>query len=160
MSDAVWQENEASLRHEMRKAARDQYLHLLEHVKKLETYQFGQNVEQAVITADTPAVPLGAAITDFMAEHRQTGNWTSKTANKGLFRPRKQSFDTNTQSPPWHDQRRHSCPSKLVYSFTAPSWQHAWQEVIPFFAFPPEISSLSYTQNGSTVWAKLIQFRS
>lgn len=25
--------------------------------------------EQAVITADTPAVPLGAAIADFMAEH-------------------------------------------------------------------------------------------
>ena len=31
------------------------------------------------------------------------------------------------------------CPS------IAPSWQRAWQEVIPFFAFPPAVRKIIYT---------------
>ena len=33
------------------------------------------------------------------------------------------------------------------YPSIAPSWQRAWQEVIPFFAFPPAVRKIIYTTN-------------
>ena len=33
------------------------------------------------------------------------------------------------------------------YPSIAPSWRRAWQEVIPFFAFPPEVRKIIYTTN-------------
>jgi putative transposase len=33
------------------------------------------------------------------------------------------------------------------YSSVAPSWRRAWQEVIPFFAFPPAVCKIIYTTN-------------
>jgi len=33
------------------------------------------------------------------------------------------------------------------YPTIAPSWQRAWQQVIPFFAFPPEVRRIIYTTN-------------
>jgi transposase-like protein len=33
------------------------------------------------------------------------------------------------------------------YPSTAPSWRRAWQEVIPFFAFPPAVRKIIYTTN-------------
>lgn len=33
------------------------------------------------------------------------------------------------------------------YPSIAPSWRQAWQEVIPFFAFPPAVRKLIYTTN-------------
>ena len=34
-----------------------------------------------------------------------------------------------------------------VLRFNAPSWRRAWQEVIPFFAFPPAVRKIIYTTN-------------
>ena len=33
------------------------------------------------------------------------------------------------------------------YPSIAPSWRRAWQEVIPFFAFPPDVRKIIYTTN-------------
>lgn len=33
------------------------------------------------------------------------------------------------------------------YPSIAPSWRRAWQEVIPFFAFPPAVRKIIYTTN-------------
>ena len=33
------------------------------------------------------------------------------------------------------------------YPSIAPSWRRAWQEVIPFFAFPPSVRKIIYTTN-------------
>ena len=33
------------------------------------------------------------------------------------------------------------------YPSIAPAWRRAWQEVIPFFAFPPEVRKIIYTTN-------------
>ena len=33
------------------------------------------------------------------------------------------------------------------YPSIAPSWRCAWQEVIPFFAFPPDVRKIIYTAN-------------
>ncbi len=33
------------------------------------------------------------------------------------------------------------------YPPIAPSWRRAWQEVIPFFAFPPAVCKIIYTTN-------------
>ncbi len=33
------------------------------------------------------------------------------------------------------------------YPSIVPSWRRAWQEVIPFFAFPPEVRKIIYTTN-------------
>jgi len=33
------------------------------------------------------------------------------------------------------------------YPSIAPSWRRAWQEVIPFFAFPPALRKIIYTTN-------------
>ena len=35
------------------------------------------------------------------------------------------------------------------YPSIAPSWRRAWQEVIPFFAFPPDVRKIIYTTNAS-----------
>ena len=33
------------------------------------------------------------------------------------------------------------------YPSITPAWRRAWQEVIPFFAFPPEVRKVIYTTN-------------
>ncbi len=33
------------------------------------------------------------------------------------------------------------------YPSIAPSWRRAWQEVNPFFAFPPAVRKITYTTN-------------
>ena len=33
------------------------------------------------------------------------------------------------------------------YPSIAPAWRRAWQEVIPFFAFPPAVRKIIYTTN-------------
>ncbi|WP_268895793.1 transposase, partial [Sulfitobacter sediminilitoris] len=37
--------------------------------------------------------------------------------------------------------------SDTPYPSIAPSWRRAWQEVIPFFAFPPAVRKIIYTTN-------------
>ncbi len=39
------------------------------------------------------------------------------------------------------EKRGQKCPS------IAPSWRRAWQKVIPFFAFPPDVRKIIYTTN-------------
>jgi hypothetical protein len=43
------------------------------------------------------------------------------------------------------------CPS------IAPSWRRAWQEVIPFFAFPPAMRKIIYTTNAIESLNRLIR---
>ncbi|MFT7311248.1 MAG: putative transposase, partial [Paracoccaceae bacterium] len=43
------------------------------------------------------------------------------------------------------------------YPLIAPSWQRAWQEVIPFFAFPPAVRKIIYTTNANESLNRVIR---
>jgi transposase-like protein len=61
----------------------------------------------------------------------------------------------------WKDRKEVAKSLKRIYQATddteaewgrkypsiAPSWRRAWQEVIPFFAFPPSVRKIIYTTN-------------
>ena len=56
----------------------------------------------------------------------------------------------------WKDRKTVANDLKRIYQATewgqkypsiAPSWRRAWQEVIPFFAFPPAVRKIIYTTN-------------
>ncbi len=46
------------------------------------------------------------------------------------------------------------------YPSIAPSWRRAWQEVIPFFAFPPDVQKIIYTTNAPSQRIKTFACRS
>ncbi len=46
------------------------------------------------------------------------------------------------------------------YPSIAPSWRRAWQEVIPFFAFPKEVRKIIYTTNAPSQRMKIFACRS
>ncbi len=38
-------------------------------------------------------------------------------------------------------------PSGRKYPAIAPAWRRQWEQVVPFFAFPPEVRRTIYTTN-------------
>ena len=46
---------------------------------------------------------------------------------------------------PWQSSRTAIWPNDILA--IAPSWRRAWNEVIPFLDYPPEVRKLIYTTN-------------
>ncbi|WP_245604574.1 site-specific integrase [Sulfitobacter donghicola] len=80
LSGAQWAENEPALRHELRKARRDQIKAILSAAERLEGYSYDAAQERPVAPPEAPSVSLGKAVDDFMAESRP--QWSSQMANR------------------------------------------------------------------------------
>ncbi|WP_372613081.1 hypothetical protein [Aquicoccus sp.] len=66
LTDAQWAENAPSLRHEMRKARRDQIREFLSRAESLEGYSFSEHAQIAPRPSQARSASLSAAIADFI----------------------------------------------------------------------------------------------
>ena len=80
LTDAQWAENAPSLRHEMRKARRDQIRKFLSRAESLEGYSFNEHAQTAPKPSQARSASLSAAIADFKAEHGP--QWSQEMRNK------------------------------------------------------------------------------
>ncbi|GAA0311314.1 hypothetical protein GCM10008966_34730 [Rhodovulum strictum] len=80
LTDAQWAENAPSLRHEMRKARRDQIREFLSRAESLEGYSFSEHAQTAPKPSQARSASLSAAIADFKAEHGP--QWSQEMRNK------------------------------------------------------------------------------
>ncbi|SIO26025.1 Phage integrase family protein [Rhodovulum sp. ES.010] len=80
LTDAQWAENAPSLRHEMRKARRDQIRELLSRAESLEGYSFTEHAQTLPKPSQARSASLSAAIADFKAEHGP--QWSQEMRNK------------------------------------------------------------------------------
>lgn len=80
LTDAQWAENAPSLRHEMRKARRDQIKAILSAAESLEGYSFTEPAQTTPRPPKARSVSLSAAISDFKAEHGP--EWSQEMRNK------------------------------------------------------------------------------
>ncbi|WP_162798449.1 site-specific integrase [Sulfitobacter sp. SK012] len=83
LTDDQWADNEAFLLREMRKADRDHLRAVLAHVKALDSYQFGSEVQTTGhASAVNNSTTLGDAFQDYLAEQERAKTWRGKTAEK------------------------------------------------------------------------------
>ncbi|OCX66858.1 integrase [Thioclava sp. SK-1] len=80
LSDAQWTENEPALRHELRKARRDQIKAILSAAEHLDRYSYTKTPEVAPSPAEAASEALSKAVADFMSEH--TPQWSNQMANR------------------------------------------------------------------------------
>lgn len=80
MSGAQGAENEPALRHELRKARRDQVKAILSAAERLDGYSYTKAPEAAPSPIEAISESLTKAVADFMSEH--TPQWSNQMANR------------------------------------------------------------------------------
>ena len=78
---------------------------------------------------------------------RQSLNFCGWKDRKTVAKDLKQIYQAldDTQAQKALSDFEEKCGPK--YPSIAPAWRHAWQEVIPYFAFPPAVRKIIYTTN-------------
>jgi putative transposase len=92
-----------------------------------------------------PATTLQTCIVHLIRHTLSYANWKDRKRIGAVMRP---IYGAVNAEAAWQAlQQFANGPWGQKYPMIAPAWERAWEHVIPFFAFPPDIRRIIYTTN-------------
>ena len=97
------------------------------------------------LAAVFPATTLQTCIVHLMRHSLDFGNWKERKPLATALRPIYTAPTAEAAAAALDDFER--SPWGMKFPTVVASWRRAWPQVIPFFAFPPDVRRLIYTTN-------------